>query len=1035
MILSDTSVKRPVLATVMSLLLIIFGVICYLRLPLREYPDIDSPVVTVQTEYTGASASVVETKITKIIEDGVSGISGLKTVESSSEDGMSVVTLEFTAATDIENAANDVRDKVGRIVSRLPDEAKSPRVFKQDVARSAVLILPLLHPDMTQMELTDYADRNIVDELSTVDGVSEVMIYGEKRYSMRIWLDRKAMAAHGVTVADIEKIMNAENVELPAGRIESKQREFVMRLERLYRSPQEFSSMVLFEGDDGHLVRLGDVAKIEIGPESMRDNFMVDGHNAISIAISKQSKANTLDVINGVKAKLPELIRNMPPGMKMEIGRDDSVFIQAAVHEVYESLIMASILVIIIIYLFLGSLRAAAVPAVTVPISLIAAFIVLYAMGYSVNLLTLLAMVLATGLVVDDSIVVLENIYRRVEEGEHPLTAAFNGAREVGFAVVATTLVLVAVFLPICLLDGNTGKLFSEFAMAMVAAVVFSSFVALTLSPVMCSWLLKPRNAAGRFAKIDELIMGNIEKYYDKFLRKVTQHPYICLFLGILMLGLGAGLFKMIPSEFEPEEDRAMLMMNMKAPEGTGFKQTEEYTAEVSEAPLKLYEKGIARHVLIRVPGSRNVQGAVNNSRIIMPLEYWDKRKETAKQLTAYLYKESEKIPGVKTIVYQPSGLNPFSGQPVQFVIGGPTYETLVEWRDKLLEKARKYPGLIGVDSDYQETMPQNRIVIDRDRAGKLGVSARDIGSALESMLGSKQVTTYTDNGEEYEVILQGRDEDRRSPLDIENIYVRSARTNTLHPLSNLVKISEIADSGVLKRYNRIRSITISGSVAPGYTLGECLDFLEKTVRDELPRDVKINYKGMSKDFKESSSSMVFVFVLAMIVVFLVLAAQFESYSSPFVIMLTVPLGLVGALAGLALFGATLNIYSQIGLVMLIGLAAKNGILIAEFANQHRDRGVEFAEAVYQAARLRLRPIAMTGLSTAIGALPLVFASGAGKESRISLGLVIFFGSVVACFLTAVVVPVGYMYLSRRSGTPGRVAKKLAELSGKNLEH
>ncbi|OGV49048.1 MAG: multidrug transporter AcrB [Lentisphaerae bacterium GWF2_44_16] len=1029
MILSDISVKRPVFATVISLLLIVFGIICYQRLPLREYPDIDSPIVSIKTEYTGASANVVETKVTQIIEDSVSGISGLKTIDSSSEDGMSNVTLEFNTNVNIEEAANDVRDKVGRVASKLPDEADSPRIYKRDTGGMSVMIMSLYHPDMSTMQLTDYADRNLVDIFSVVDGVSEVRIFGEKRYSMRIWLDRKALAAHNLTSADVENALTAENVELPAGRLESKDREFVMRLERLYKTPEEFRRLVLFEGKDGHLVRLGDVARIEVGPASTRDIFSADGNNAVAIGINKQSKANTLNVINKIKEMLPEIRKTLPRGMKLEICKDDSVFIQSAVNEVYSSLIISAFLVIAIIYLFLGSFRAALVPAVTVPISLIASFTVLYFLGYSINLLTLLALVLAIGLVVDDSIVVLENIHRRVENGEPPLLAAYNGAREVGFAVVATTLVLVAVFLPICLLEGNTGKLFSEFAVAIVAAVCFSSLVALTLSPVMCSRLLKSKDKDNWFAKLDEKIMGGIERYYEKMLRKIAAHPLICTFLFILFCGIGAGLLNMVPSEFEPEEDRAVIILSMKAPEGTGLNKTISYIDEVKKTPMALLKDGTARHVLLRVPSNHNELGAVNSGLVIMPLEYWDKRKIPAKDIIGRLYADTASIPGVKVFAFQPSGISSFNGQPVQFVIGGPTYEKLVEWRDKILEKARNYPGLLGVDSDYKETMPQNRIVIDRNRANKLGVPAQIIGSTLETMLGSKQVTTYTDNGEQYDVILQGKDEDRRTPTDMRNIYVRSSRTGKLHPLSNLVKIVEKADSGVLKRYNRVRSITISASVAPGHTLGECLKFMENTVRRELPQDAKINYKGMSKDFKESSSSMLFVFILAIVVVFLVLAAQFESYASPFVIMLTVPLGLLGALAGLKIFGATLNIYSQIGLIMLIGLAAKNGILIVEFANQLRDRGMEFTTAVFEASRLRLRPIAMTGLSTAIGALPLLFASGAGMESRICLGAVIFFGTTAACLLTAIVVPVGYLYLSRKSGTPRRNELKLKELA------
>lgn len=1027
MILSDISIKRPVFATVLSLLLIVFGVICYLRLPLREYPDIDKPIVNVRTTYTGAAANVVETRITKPLEDSVSGISGLKSIESSSEDGQSSISLEFDISVDMDEAANDVRDKINRAAASLPDEADTPRIYKQDANSSPVLILSLYHPTMSAMELTDYADRTIIDDLSVVDGVSEVRIYGEKRYSMRVWIDRKAMAARGITVSDIEAALTAENVELPAGRLESKDREFVLRVERLYRTPEEFASLVIREGGDGYLVRLGDIAKVEIGPESTRDFITSDGKNAVGLAVTKQSKANTLRVIEGVKKAMAELAERMPEGMLLTVNRDDSVFINAAVREVFSSLGISAVLVIVIIFLFLGNVRAALVPAITVPISLISSFLVLYWLGYSVNLLTLLSLVLSIGLVVDDSIVVLENIHRRVEEGEPRLVAAYHGAREVGFAVIATTLVLLAVFMPICLISGDTGKLFTEFAVATGAAVCFSSLVALTLSPMMCGRILQARTEEGWLARMDEQIFGRLERWYGAILHRVCAHPYMGLFAFILVCGLGVTLYSSTSNEFEPAEDRAIIIVNATTPEGTGFEATSEFMDKLKDIPLRMKEQKLVDRLLMRVPGSRNSEGAVNSGFLVLLLPYWDERSYPSSKIVADLYQAMGEIPGVRAFIFEPSGISGFGGQPVQFVLGGSNYEELVKWRDIIMEKAREYPGMMGVDSDYKETMPQKRVVIDRDRANKLGVSASVIGKTLETMLGSKQVTTYIDDGEEYDVILQGRDEDRRSDLDLSNIYVRSGRSGELIPLSNLVKITEQADAGKLNRYNRLRSITISASVAPGYTLGDCLKYLENAVRTELPAQAKVNYKGMSKNIKESTSSMAFVFVLAILVVYLVLAAQFESFLSPLVIMLTVPVGLVGALIGMKLMGVTLNIYSQIGLVMIIGLAAKNGILIVEFANQLRDRGLEFSEAVYQAAQLRLRPILMTGLSTAIGAVPLVIASGAGMNSRISLGAVICFGSFFACILNGFIVPLAYLYLARRSSTPKKYAQMLKE--------
>ncbi len=1028
MILSELSVKRPVFALVMSLLLVTIGVISYSRLPLREYPNIDSPIINVQTTYTGAAANVVETRITQIIEGSVSGLEGLKSIESSSEDGQSSVSLEFDISRNIDEAANDVRDKINSVAGQLPDEADTPAVSKRNSSGMPDLIMGLSHPTMTQMELTDYADRYLVDRLSVIDGVAQASIFGEKRYSMRIWIDRKELAARGLTVDDIETALNAENVELPAGRLESVDREFTLRVRRGYQKPEDFRNLVLTRGTGGHLVRLKDVAKVEVAPATLRDSFQADGKNAIGIAISRQSTANTLTMIKGVKKVIGQIRTELPKGMEISVLRDSSVFIEASVHEVLWTLLQAALLVVGIIYLFLGSARAALVPAVTVPISLLSAFLVLYACGYSVNLLTLLALVLAIGLVVDDSIIVLENIYRRVEEGEPVLLAAKRGSGEMGMAVIATTLVLVAVFLPISFMEGDTGKLFTEFAFAIAGAVCFSSLVALTLSPMMCSKILRPRSSDGFLTRLDEAVLKRAEALYDRVLRRGVQHPVFSLCLLILACGTAWILLGRLPVEFEPQEDRAAVMASMNAPEGTGFAASKAYMDKVAVPLQRLRETGEARHVLSIVPGSRNQNGAVNGGFGIVELKTWEERKRSSTEIVREIFPQVSSVPGVRAFVMQPSGLTMFFGQPVQFVIGGPTYEELMKWRDIILQKARAYPGLMGVDADYRETTPQLRVAIDRDRAAELGVSSKVIGRTLETFLGSRDVTTYIDNGEEYDVILQGAEEDRRTPSDLQNIYVRSDRSGQLIPLANLVTLEEKADAGTLRRYNRVRAITISGSPAEGYTIGDCLKFLEQTVRETLPPEATINYKGMSQKMKESGGSVVFVFILALLIAYMVLAAQFESFVSPFVIMLTVPLGVLGATAGMALLGVTINIYSEIGLVMLIGLAAKNGILIVEFANQLRDRGVPFEEAVFRASRQRLRPIIMTGLSTVIGALPLIFASGAGAVSRTALGAVVFFGAGSSCLLTLLVVPIGYYYFSRSQSSPKELEHKITEL-------
>jgi multidrug efflux pump len=1025
MVLSELSIKRPVFATVISLVLIVFGIISYQRLALREYPDIDRPIISVSTSYGGAAANVVESRITQIIEGAVSSIEGLRTVESVSSDGYSRVSLEFDIERDIDEAANDVRDRVSRVVGRLPEEADPPRVSKRGGGSGADLIIGVRHPTMSQMELTDYAERHLLDRFSIVDGVADARVFGGKRFAMRVWLDRRALAARGLTVQDVESALRSENVELPAGRLESETREFSIRLERGFRTAEDFRRLVVRRGE-GYLVRLDDVADVEVAPEDLRDSFTAEGQSAIGIGVSRQSTANTLAVISGVKAAMEEVRPQLPEGMELIVLRDSSVFIQAAIHEVRLALLIACALVIGIIFVFLGSGRAALVPAVTVPIALISAFIVLAAFGFSINLLTSLALVLAIGLLVDDSIVVLENIHRRIEEGEPPLLASFRGVNEVAFAVIATTLVLVAVFVPIGLMGGETGRLFTEFAFAITGAVVFSSIVALTLSPMLCSKILRPRASESALTRTVDGVFRRVIAWYDRALRLAVRNPVISLAALILILGSIWVMLGTVVSEYEPSEDRGALFVRMSAPEGTGFDASRAYMERVTDKLTPLVERGEAQHVLAMTPGWG--AGGVNQGTAIIDLAPWAERERSANQVARELMGELSEIVGVRVFVFQPSGLSFSWGQPIQFVIGGPTYEELARWRDIIVEKARAYPGLVGVDADYKETTPQLRVEVDKGRAAEMGVSSLTVGRTLQTMLGSRNVTTFVDRGEEYNVVLQGAEEERRTPTDLANIYVRSTTTGRLIPLANLVTFEERAEASELRRYNRMRAVTISANIADGYSMGQCLAFLENAVREELPSSAMVGYKGLSEKLKESSGAVAFVFIISLVIAYLVLSAQFESFVSPFVIMLTVPMGILGAAVGMLLMGVTLNIFSQIGLVMLIGLAAKNGILIVEFTNQLRDRGLDFEEAVFRAARLRLRPVLMTGFSTAIGAIPLILATGAGAASRLSLGTVVAFGATSACILTLFVVPIGYYYLVRGQASPKERERRLESL-------
>ncbi|MFZ8914152.1 MAG: efflux RND transporter permease subunit, partial [Pseudomonadales bacterium] len=856
------------------------------------------------------------------------------------------------------------------------------------------------------------------------------------RWPWMPWLHLPA-AAWGAVVAlcgwycpltPIENALRRENVELPAGTVESFEREFTVRVERSYSTAEDFAALVLRQGSDGYLVRLGDVARVEVGPANDRSELRANGIPTVGLGVSAQAKAKVLDTARSVKAELARMSTGLPEGMEIVAGFDASIYIEQAILEVYKTLMVATGLVVLVIYLFLGSFRAMLVPAITVPVSLTAAFIVLWTMGFSVNLLTLLALVLSIGLVVDDAIVVLENVYRRVEAGEPPLLAAYRGARQVGFAVIATTLVLVAVFVPIAFMEGNLGRLFSEFSLAIAGAVCFSSLVALTLVPMAASKLLRPAKARSGPAALVDRAFARFSTIYSGSLGGLIQRPlWVSVFL-LAIVGAGWQLFSSLPQEYSPTEDRSSFFVLMNAPEGASFEYTQRYARDMENVLLPLLDQGEAYRVLISTPrfGSG---AAVNNSIAIISLENWDQRERSTQQIVGSLFPALSAMPGVRAFPIQPGGLGQrgFS-TPVQFVLGGDTYEDLAQWRAAFLGKASENPRLLNLDADYKEVKPQLLIQVDRNRAADLGVSVSEVGRTLETMLGSRRVTTYLDRGEEYDVILQAEDTDRRTPGDIENLYVRASKSGELVPLSSLVTVSEGADAATLNRFNRLRSITISANLAPGYTLGEALTYLRSVAEETLPTEARIDYKGQSRELQESSSSVLVTFALALLVVFLVLAAQFESFIHPLIIMLTVPLAVVGALLGLELSGGSLNIYSQIGIVMMVGLAAKNGILIVEFANQLRDAGASVEEAIREAARLRLRPIVMTSISTVIGVLPLILGGGAGAESRMAIGVVVFAGVLFSTVLTLGVVPTFYRLLAPYTRSPEAVTQTLEAL-------
>ena len=1033
MLLSDISIKRPVVAIVASLLLLVFGTFAITQLPVRETPDIEEPVVSVSVSYRGASAEIVETKIIQIIEEQISGIEGVKSVSASARDGSGSVTIEFERGRDIDAAANDVREQVGRAARRLPPDAEAPVIQKADSNSSPIMIMTVSSSTRTPLEVSDYVERYVRDRVSSVEGVAFPFMFGFRKPSLRVWLDRRALAARGLTVADVEVALRRENVELGAGRLESIQRNFTLRTARNFQTPEKFAQLVIARGANDYLVRLGEVADVEVGAENPDTVFMIHGRNAVGFGLVKRPGASSLAVARAVTEEVERINETMPEDLSMDIVYDFSEYITESMNEVGIAMGVAAVLVVVIIYLFLGTVSVAVIPAVTVPVSLVATFIVLWGLGFSINIFTFLALVLAIGLVVDDAIIMLENIHRRMKRGEPPLLAAYRGARQVGMVVVATTLVLAAVFVPVMLMQGTVGSLFTEFAVTVASAVVFSMFVALTLTPVMCSKILHPDLDNSLVAWRAQALFEILKAFYSRALIRGLDSPRAVFALFVAIIAVTAGLFTLVPKEFTPIEDRGAMFIVVRAPEGSSIKYTNTQATKAAEIFQRYLASGEATSVIQIVPfGGPGGGGSANQGNIIMALAPWKDRDRSSAEMIPDIMAQLRGVPGAQLIPTLPPsiGQNPFAGG-LKLVLGGDSYEEIREWRDIMFEAMAQNPGLAGLRSDYNETNPQMRLHTNLNRAADLGVSTVTIGQTLQVMLGSRKVTTYLNRGREYDVILQSRDEDRQTPSDIPNIYVRSDTTGALIPLSSFVTIEELAGSNSLNRYNRVRSITITSNVMPGYPMGQAVEDIEQMTRDLLPDHARIGWRGEAEELKESGSLIYLSFGLALLVVFLVLAAQFESFIHPVIIMMTVPLAMAGAMVGLLLAGQSFNIYSQIGIIVLIGLAAKNGILIVEFTNQLRDSGMEFRDALVEAATIRLRPIIMTALATVMGAMPLVISSGAGYEGRRAIGTVIVFGVSFASFVTLLVVPVFYQLLARNTGSPGRVAAELRDYERK----
>ncbi|WP_417328724.1 efflux RND transporter permease subunit [Halomonas cupida] len=1030
--LSDVSVQRPVLAMVIASLIVAFGLLALSRLPLQEYPTIDPPVVSIRTSYSGASADVVETRITQVLEERIAGIAGIEVISSTSQDGSSSINIEFSLSTDIDAAANDVRDRISGAADNLPDEADPPEVRKEDTSSETVMWLMLAGDGYTTAELTDYAERYLTDSFSVQEGVSSVRVGGSREYAMRVWLDSDALAARGLTVGDVEDVLRAENVELPGGSVESVDRQFVVRLPRSFSTPEDFRELVLDRGDNDYLVRLADVARVELGTVEERSLFRGNGKTVVGLGIIKQSNANVMALSKAVRAEMERLSPRLPEGMTLSLNHDSSTFVAKSIQEVVSTLIIAIGLVVVSIFIFLGNIRTTLIPAITVPITLVGTFAGLAALGFSINLLTLLALVLAIGLVVDDAIIMLENIHRRMQlYGETPLVAAFRGARQLAFAVLATSLVLIAVFVPLSFVQGDIGKLFTEFALTLSTAVAISTLLALTLTPMMASRILSPSMHEGRIAHWVDSGLKHAQGVYRGLLEKVLKLRWLVAVAFVALLGGVAWLYPQLPAEYTPREDRGTFFVIVNGPPGATFSWMEDYMDEVEARIMPLTEqvdgegKPEVERVLVISPMGRGNVETFNSGFAIVGLSDWSERR-SAWPIMNEVRESLGQLPGIRAFPVMAQGFGGGSEQGLQFVLGGGSYEQLVTWRDALMDYIRQTnPNLINLESDYEESQPQLSVNIDYTRAADLGVTVTEIGRTLETLLGGRTVTQFTDEGEEYDVILEAERGSNPTPAALDSVRVRSERTGELVPLSSLVDIESYAGPSTLNRYNRLRAITLQADLADGYSMGEALDYLDQAVEDILPAGVQTDVKGAARDYRESTGATTFLLVLGILVVFLVLAAQFESFVHPLVIMLTVPLAIGGALFGLWVTGQTLNIYSQVGLVMLVGLAAKNGILIVEFANQLRDEGVEFREALIRSALTRLRPIVMTSVTTIAGSIPLILSSGAGAETRMVIGTVIFTGVAAATFFTLFVVPVAYDLLARHTGSPGDVSRRL----------
>lgn len=1010
MSLSATSIRRPVLSIVFSLILLIFGIVAFTFLEVREYPSVDPPIVTVTTSYGGANSEVIETQITEPLEESLNGIDGIKSLTSQSREGSSQITIEFSLDRNLEDAANDVRDRVSRALRNLPPDVDAPVVQKSDADDSPIIFMYVQSNTKSILEVNAFATDVIKERIQTIPGVSSVRIFGERKYAMRMWLDPEKLAAYKLSPLDVRSALEKENVELPSGRIEGDKTELTIRTLGRLKNAEEFNNLIIRE-TGGSIIRFKDVGYAELGAENERQSLKRAGILGVGVAVTMQPGANAIDISNEFKKRYEQLKKDIPPEYNLEVGFDFSDYIRSTISEVEETIFIAFGLVIIIIFLFLRDWRSTIIPIIAIPTSIISAFFILYLMGYSINVLTLVGMILAIGLVVDDAIVVLENIYSKIEEGMPPLEAAVKGSKEIYFAVISITITLAAVFLPIMFISGTTGKLFKEFGIVIAGSVIVSAFVALTLTPMMSSRLLKPHDKHNWLYNKTEPFFVKMINLYKRTLfgfMKVRWISFVIIgVIGILIYFTGSSL----KGELAPLEDRSNIRISATAPEGASFEYMQKYMDDLTELVLSTTPE--IQTPITNTGAGGGGAGATNTGNMNMFLVPPDQRERTQQQIYDKLSKDLNNITGIRAIPTQPPTIGArFGGSPVQFVIQAPDFEKLAAILPQFMEEAKKQPELQFVDVNLKINKPEINLTIDRQKASALGVSFSDVSTILQMAFGSQRFGYFIKEGKQYQVLGQVTRDKRDNPYDIKYLYVRNNKGELIQ-LDNLVTLKEQAAPTTRYRYNRFVAATVSAALSPGYTLGDGIDAMRRVAATVLPVEFNTALAGQSKDFEESSSSLLFTFVFALIIIYLVLAAQFESFIDPFIILLTVPLALFGALLSLWVFGMTLNIFSQIGIIMLIGLVTKNAILIVEFANQKKEEGMGIIEAVEMAATQRFRPILMTSLAAALGAVPIAIGIGAG--SRVSLGVVVVGGLIFSTFLSLFIVPAVYTYLSRHT--------------------